>query len=755
MANLLSYGIAVNFFGNYMREAREIGGITDRLTNSLQNLQNMVIAGGFTAALYRFSNAMLTTAKTMEQNFSTLASSLGSTTRAIEALEWARQKGASTPFGIDEVNKAVALMTSLGLNRDNEMREKVFKAVGDFAGVKGAGFDDMMQRVSKAGFGNWESLGDQYGVRRQNIGGMVREQMARTPEKFEGEQKSIAEAIKLVETGVAGTEKYKMAVIELIGVLGRDGMLNRLNTIAGAWSNVGDITENFMLNMVGYSQVTGTFANTVKETIVKNILEPFSESHEVMINGIKETTTSVDQLGRVGKGVGQLLTGVWDGINDAIGNSSRTIVDWIDKLDAFFRDYKNNVAPLILFLFLVRLEVEMFLEGFVQGFGQAFGFFIKSIGAVYTGLAKLIDWLGLTEDASRSLGLVVGWTLGIMLGMRAFRFAMQPFAPLQRGANLLWQELVKVYTAQKAVLLADGELAGLTGIQQFLKTIQYLTLPLQGVASASWSFTASLLANPITWIVIAVIALVVWIIYLVQNWNEVQASMQGVTDIALYMLSVFMPIVGLPLLMAKYWEQLKNIVSNVWRGITGFALSFWLILKNEVLIPLKNAFVSTWSAIKKGATQFFDYILQKFPFLMVFVNAFKDAWAGVASMFSSVWDFFSRIYNAVVNSDFIGSIVNFAETVSDLFGDSGEDSAIEQAKKYDPKLYEQLVADKNARLYEEANRGKQTSGSTQNNTQKEADTKYDMTGSTVNIVGLQNPKGMFDAIDEHTKSKGK
>ena len=169
----------------------------------------------------------------------------------------------------------------------------------------------------------------------------------------------------MVEKGKQGTEEYRMAIVKLIGVLGRGGMENRLNTIAGAWSNVNDIFSNFIMKMVGYSQIQGTLANTVKDTIVNKILKPFMDAHTVVINGIKKQTTSVDQLGRIGKGVGDMLIQIWGMFDTQIGNATTSIVKWIDKLDAWFRDWQNNVAPAILFLALVRLQVEDFFKRFL------------------------------------------------------------------------------------------------------------------------------------------------------------------------------------------------------------------------------------------------------------------------------------------------------------------------------------------------------------------------------------------------------
>ena len=672
--NLLDYGIAVNFFGNYQNEGSAINNLTNKLNSSLMSLQQMVIGGGITAGLYKLSNAILSTATSMEQNFANLKSTLGSTAKALETLDWARQKGASTPFEISEVNDAVGTMTTMGFNKNDKMREEVFNSVGDFAALRGFNFADMMQRVSKASFGNWESLGDQFGIRKETIGTMARERIARTPEKFKGEEADIAKAIQMVEKGKQGTEEYKMAIVKLMGVLGRGGMENRLQTIAGAWSNVNDLMQNFMMKMVGYSQIQGTLANTIKETIVNKVLKPFTDAHTVVIDGVRQQTTAVDQLGRIGKGVGDILIQMWGGVDSLIGNATSSVVGWIDKMDAFFSDYKNNVAPLILFLYLVRLQVMDFLSAFWGGFEPVFKGFIKLGLGVYKILGDIAMAMGLGDTKAEALGRTLGIIAGTLLGIKAFKLITSPLQPLADGAKIVWQELTKVYAGQRAVLLADGELAGLNGMQQFAKTIQYLTLPLQGASVASWSFTASLLANPITWVVIAVIALVAWIGYLIYNWDEVQKSMQGVSDITLVLLSIFMPIIGIPLLLAKYWDEFSEIFYNIWRGIRGYLLGAWLWINRTVIIPLKNAFVSVWTSVKNAVTGFVNMVFDKFPFI-------KKIFEGIATVWNGIKDTISWIWDKIVNSDFVKGILDVVTSVSDAFGDGGEKFLAEQNAK--------------------------------------------------------------------------
>ena len=634
---LMEYGIAVNFFGNYRREAERLNTLTDTTYNKLFNLRNLFVGGGMLAGVYKFSSAILSTATQMEQNFASLRSTLGSATKAIQTLNWARQQGAETPFGIEEVNSAVTMMTTMGFNKNNKMRDEVFKSIGDFAGLKGAGFGDMMQRVAKASFGNWESLGDTYGIRQQTIGGMVRTQMDRTPEKFEGEQAAIEKAIQMVETGKKGTEEYKMAIVKLIGVLGRDGMANRMNTIAGAWSNVDDLVTNFMANLVGYSQVEGTFADAIKDTIKEGILDPFMEAHEFIIDGNKEITTSVDQLGRIGRGVGEMLTTLWSLVDTQVQSSSNFIVGWIDKLDIFFRNYEENVAPVILFLALVRLEVEDFITSFYDGFVSTFGWFLKAGATVWGTIAKIAEWMGILDVTGAGLGKTLGTIIGLLLGIKAFKMMTSPLMPLVQGSQVALGAMNRLYAKQVAVLTSQGITPTIGN------TLRSLASPIGGVigrlgslvpmlgsaTTASSAFNVSLLANPIGLVIAAIVALVAWIGYLIYNWDDVSASMQNVSDMALFLVSMFMPVVGIPLLLAKHWDKFKEVFSNVWRIITALFNVAVIKIKNGFETYIKQpinsiieTFTGLWAHIQENYPTIAKYLKMAFAPIQAIIDGF-------------------------------------------------------------------------------------------------------------------------------------
>lgn len=128
---------------------------------------------------------------------------------------------------------------------------------------------------------------------------------------------------------------------------------------------------------------------------------------------------------------------------------------------------------------------------------------------------------------------------------------------------------------------------------------------LPGLIATVWSFTSALLANPITWIVVGIIALIAAIILLWKNWDSVVSFLSKVWNgfvngikagftwiINLFsgmpkwlqiVIIAFLPFIGIPLLIIKNWGK-----------ITAFFASLG--------IKIKSGFISTVNNIKTFIT---------------------------------------------------------------------------------------------------------------------------------------------------------
>lgn len=163
--------------------------------------------------------------------------------------------------------------------------------------------------------------------------------------------------------------------------------------------------------------------------------------------------------------------------------------------------------------------------------------------------------------------------------------------------------------AISAVTALKNMALGLMGMARQAITTAVTAMP--GLIATVWSFTAALLANPITWIVVGIVALIAAIILLWQNWDSVVAWIQGVwngfvngikagfdwiTNLFSGMptwlqiaIAAFMPFIGIPLLIITHWDSIVAFFSDMWTRI-------------------KDGFVSGINAIKEfflGVPAFF------------------------------------------------------------------------------------------------------------------------------------------------------
>lgn len=123
-------------------------------------------------------------------------------------------------------------------------------------------------------------------------------------------------------------------------------------------------------------------------------------------------------------------------------------------------------------------------------------------------------------------------------------------------------------------------------------------VPSLAAASASvWAFTAALLANPITWIVVGIAALAGAVYLIYKNWDPIAAWFQRTWD--------------------KVWNAIGPTVKKIW-NVLKWLTPYDVIVKNWE--PIKTFFGSLWDGI---------------------VSVFDAAWRKIKPIVDAVSEFFS------------------------------------------------------------------------------------------------------------------
>lgn len=165
---------------------------------------------------------------------------------------------------------------------------------------------------------------------------------------------------------------------------------------------------------------------------------------------------------------------------------------------------------------------------------------------------------------------------------------------------------------------------------------------------ATWAMNAALYANPITWIVIAIVALIAVIVLLAMNWDAVVAWVSEVWGGFIGWISdVIDGFVGW---WNDTWAAVGAWIEEVWSGFVGWIEDLWQGFI-DFIIGIIVAYVSFWFAVWSGVASFFT-----------------DLWNGIVSFVTGVWEGYMNWLRSVV----VGLVRWWNDTwagVGQFFGD--------------------------------------------------------------------------------------
>ena len=175
------------------------------------------------------------------------------------------------------------------------------------------------------------------------------------------------------------------------------------------------------------------------------------------------------------------------------------------------------------------------------------------------------------------------WTSGTAaLGRFKTAIRTNVIPALSRFATTIWTSSVgalkglvtRLTMAGAAMLRFSGRAiaAGIAGVTAFAATIWTGAVPALAVFAAGvWATTVAMLANPLTWIVLGIVALIAALVLLVKHWDTVKRVVRDFFDrygnYVLAALAVVAPFIAVPLLIAKNWDQIVGFVGDIWSRV--------------------------------------------------------------------------------------------------------------------------------------------------------------------------------------------
>ncbi|MFW0784503.1 hypothetical protein AAFP35_08260 [Gordonia sp. CPCC 206044] len=348
-----------------------------------------------------------------------------------------------------------------------------------------------------------------------------------------------------------------------------------------------------------------------------------------VLSAIGDVFTKLQQTGQ--------LTTVMDGAAAAInglGNFIRPVIELVAQLTASmgpvlgqaFTALGTSIAAITPQLAalgqqfaeaLVQAiqELTPHLPTIIQGFSQILsgitpliGPFADLVGAI----APLTPAIVTLAVAFRGLNAVAG----VATTLRILAPAMKMFGTNSKAAT----GALKVFKG-----IFGGLGGGLKLLAGFIGKAAIAMIPL---IVQVWSLTAALLANPITWIVLAIVALIAVIVLIATKTTWFQTAWKAMCTA-----------------VVAAWNWVVGLVKAVWQGVvTAFQVSVaWL---KGVWDGFVNAMIAAWNWIKSAAIAVWNGIKAAVAVAIGFIQAVMDGFRGVAS---AVWNGIKAVAVAVWN----------------------------------------------------------------------------------------------------------
>lgn len=224
------------------------------------------------------------------------------------------------------------------------------------------------------------------------------------------------------------------------------------------------------------------------------------------------------QLHNVAEAAGSTLLPV---VNDLMEGAAGVIqkgAEWVEN--------HQNLVRIILLAALT-------LGGFLAVAGTCIAV-VGGVGIVFTKTAGLVKgFIGVIRglpDLFETIALY-GMEAGdaIRNGFNRIRTAGSTAVTAVKNVTLRIAGMAKTAVVSGVTALKNMAL-GLVSMARQAVVTAVTAMP--GLIASVWSFTAALLANPITWVVIGIVALIAALILLWQNWDSVTALLQNAWDTA-------------------------------------------------------------------------------------------------------------------------------------------------------------------------------------------------------------------------------
>lgn len=448
-------------------------------------------------------------------------------------------------------------------------------------------------------------------------------------------------------------------------ILGEDVDIQSTSAAFSAFKIEGDAVAGAMDSLFQVSQATGVGMNELAAGVQSN-----APALQLLGMGFEDSIALLGSLDKAGLNSEQVLK--------SLGKGLVTLAqDGEQPADA----YRRVVGEIQGFIEAGDEAAALDLAGQVFGTRGATQF----IGALQSGVLNMDDLMAATgatgdtilgvADETKDFG--ERWTEMVNTVM----VALEPLATAVFTAVGDGLAYVMPYVEQFGAWISEntwaiGAIATVIGVTLVAAVIAW--------TASIWAMNAALFASPITWIILAIVALIAVIVLLVLNWDTVVA---WITDVWSGFVSWITEVTngfvgwwngvweGFATWITGVWEgfigwiqglftgfvgwlmstgsQISNWWNNFWSAIGAFVQNAW---QSMIVAPIQNAVTWMWNAINTG------------------LNWIRDAWNG---MWSGLGGIVRGVFNGVLGSieggvngaiGLINGLINSVNSVAGVVG---------------------------------------------------------------------------------------
>lgn len=301
-----------------------------------------------------------------------------------------------------------------------------------------------------------------------------------------------------------------------------------LDQLRGKFGETMDAAEKMELQQA-FGDTESVALIDLMYTKTGNLEDSILTLYDTMGQGKTAALDMANEINKTDSSKYELLKQKLDNVSQTIGNIlSPTVNEYMGKASELLdkaSDWISNHQELVRILMIAGAVLGSFL--IVVGGGSAviglFGMIITRTIGFGMGLRRTVLLMKSGFETMQIRAMIAGDSVrAAFLKMKAG--SMTAISGIK---NVVTNILTFAKTAAlNGMQAAQSFVLGIIGIGKQAIVTAVTAMP--GLIASVWGFTTALLANPITWIVIAIIALIAGLVALWQNWDSVVAFIKGV-----------------------------------------------------------------------------------------------------------------------------------------------------------------------------------------------------------------------------------